>query len=101
MKRFFEIILGLLAIVLMIGFIVLIVGVIGALFYGAGWIVGWIIHLMVGPDYLFGLEFKQFVGIIFLLVGFIGVGRPSIDQNELKMKIDEGIQKSLKKYRGY
>ena len=101
MKEFGNFILGFGALVGVFLLIVVLVAVVGLLFYGFGWAVGWCIHIVVGPDIIFGITFEQFIGVAFLVAGIIGTGRSAGNQKDIKKKIDEGIQAGLKEYRGY
>lgn len=101
MKAFGNFILGLFALIVIVAIIGVFIALVGALFYGFGWGVGWFIHLMVGPDIVFGMSFEQFMGVLFLIVGLVGTGKSAVNQEEVKKKVDEGIKKGLKEYRGY
>lgn len=101
MKKFGEIILGIIALIIVLCLIGTFIGLAMTLFYGMGWSVGWFIHLMVGPDMIFGMTFEQFIGVVFMVVGLVGVGKSAVNQEELKKKVDEGVKTGLKEYRGY
>jgi hypothetical protein len=101
MKDLGNLILGILALFVVAALIGVFIALVGALFYGFGWCVGWFLHLMVGPDLVFGMAFEQFMGILFLIVGLVGTGKGAANQEDVKKKVDEGIKKGLKEYRGY
>jgi len=101
MKNLGDVLIGLLVLIFVLILIGFFIALIGSLIYWFGWCVGWITHLMVGPDIIFGMAFEDFFGIFFLIVGLIGVGRTAVNQEEVKKKVDEGIKKGLKEYRGY
>ena len=94
-----DIVTGLFAVIGVIIGIVLVVGLFLLAVYGFGWSVGWILHLMVGPNIVFGITFEQFVGLLFVIGTIVGGSRGAGDK-ENKKKIEDPANK-LKSYRGY
>lgn len=97
MQNFF---IGLLTIVGIIMLLIIIVSIIGLISYGFGWSVGWFMHLFIGPDIIFGIQFEQAVGLLTMVLYVLGVSFWSI-QNQNNKKIDKTIKTKMKEYRGY
>lgn len=97
MQNFF---IGLLAIAGIIILLIIIVSMIGLISYGFGWSVGWFMHLFIGPDIIFGIQFEQVVSLLTMVLYVLGVSFWSIQQQNNK-KIDKIIKTKLKEYRGY
>jgi hypothetical protein len=95
-----DFIVGLSAVIgIILGIIIL-----GALFlaivYAFGWATGWVLHLMVGPDMVFGVTFEQFIALINVVtVTFIGT-KQAVKSSEIK-KLEEIMKEKSKEYRGY
>jgi len=94
-----DIFIGLLAIIGVVFGVVLIIGLLLWAVYGFGWLVGWVLHLMVGPNIVFGMTFEQFVGLLFIAGTIVGGSRSAIDK-ETKKNI-ETLTNKIKSYRGY
>lgn len=93
-----DILLGIVSIVLVMGIIILFSALVFALLYAFGYTTGWVLHLMVGPDILFGMTFEQFIGVVFVIAGVIGATIAGVikpDENKKSLK------DALKDYRGY
>lgn len=78
---------------IIISVIIMIVCFFGLIFYSFGWISGYILHMFIGPDIIFGMTFEQFFGILTLVMGSIGTGRTIYTKSYIDNKIAEGIKK--------
>lgn len=80
--------------------IIMLFGLIGMLVYGFGWSIGYIIHLVVGPDIIFGISFEQLIGTCWVLIALIymAIRNASKTNNTLML---EQFKNITKKYRGY
>ncbi len=90
-------ILGILA---FIAIFIICFGLLGIVVYGFGWSVGWIIHLFVGPDALYGIFFEQLIGLIWILGAVIYISVTNATRNT-NNKLVEQFKNITKKYRGY
>lgn len=66
-----DVMIAVIAALIIIGIVVSLVAFILLITYGFGWIVGWTLHLFIGPDMIFGVTFEQFVGLVFVCGGIL------------------------------
>lgn len=94
--RFIGALLGILVIATLI---IMMFGLIGTIVYGFGWSVGWIIHIFVGPDMIFGVGFEQLIGICWVVssIMFFSISN-ALKSNTAQLV--EQFKNIAKKYRG-
>ena len=104
MKKLGEFLLGLLAIIVVLALIGVFIALGMAVFYGMGWSTGWLLHLVVGPDIVFGMQFEQFIGMVYVVVGIFVSGKAAVSANvdkKIEKRIDKVVTDVKKEYRGY
>jgi len=94
-----EIVSGIFAGIGVILLFIVLVAIFLVVIYGLGYSVGWVLHLMVGPEIVMGMAFEQFIGIIFVSGTIIASGISSAsskEKDQLKKLVEQ-----VKSYRGY
>lgn len=66
-----DLIMGILTVTGVVIGIVCLISSVMLIIYGFGWSIGWVLHLFIGPDLIFGLQFEQFIGLVFLVSGIM------------------------------
>ena len=95
-----DIIVGLFAIVGVVLGVIVIVAILMLMFYAFGYMTGWVLHLMVGPDIVLGMSFEQFIGLMFVVCGILGCGKSTIEKTQQNEQVKK-MTDQIKSYRGY
>ena len=95
-----DIIVGLFAIVGVVLGVIVIVAILMLMFYAFGYMTGWVLHLMVGPDIVLGMSFEQFIGLMFVVGGILGGGKSTIEKTQQNEQVKK-MTDQIKSYRGY
>jgi len=96
-----EIFAGMFAIAgIVVGLFVLVAGFL-LVSYGSGWTIGWFMHLLVGPDIVFGIQFEQLIALMSVFAGIIASLISQAVSGTLTDKVGDVMSQKFKEYRGY
>ncbi len=69
--------------------------------YGLGWSVGWFMHLVVGPDMVFGIQFEQLIALMSVFAGITASLISQAISGTLTKGVGDVMKDKFKEYRGY
>ncbi len=108
MKLIGNVFIGLIGLMMILFTFGVTVVLIGSIMYFSGWVCGFLLNFVIGPEMLFGLTFEQFFGIVFLVSGIFGLIKLSTEkqlekniEDKLTKRIEAAVIDSKKEYRGY